>query len=107
MHKKPLDQIKTIIMGIESPYNLIKEFDVAENGCEHIIYTHGHNFSSFAASVYQDSKLILSGGSCSTGITTGRNTVFELKFRINEVSKNLESTMKTLPNLAKLRYKHC
>ena len=87
MHKKPLDQIKTIIMGIESPYNLIKEFDVAENGCEHIIYTHGHNFSSFATSVYQDSKLILSGGSCSTGITTGRNTVLSSNFELMKYQK--------------------
>lgn len=51
MHQRPLDQVKTIIMGIKNPYKLIQEFNVAENGLEDI-YTHENYFSSFATSVY-------------------------------------------------------
>ena len=53
-------------MGIDKKCNSLQEFDIEENNCEKVHHHFSNKMESYASSVYNGNKLILSGGSNQT-----------------------------------------
>lgn len=62
LHKRNIENLRTVIMGMKFKCNQIHEFDIDGNGIE-LAHLLSNVIFDFAHSVYQDNKLIISGGS--------------------------------------------
>ena len=62
MHSKSVEDIKTLVMGVQFGSKTICEFDIDENGLDELYTSKNSSFLNFASAVYCDRHLYISGG---------------------------------------------
>lgn len=93
-------------MGIKHSSNTVNEFDIDGNGIE-LVYQHENSILDFAHSMYQDNKLIISGGSYFK-LNTARQSVMEITLKIEDgAGGRLLSEKRELPSMKIRRRNHC
>lgn len=71
-------------------------FDINGNGLD-LVFKLDQPCLNFASSIYQDRKMIISGGALGTG--TLLRSAFELTYKINEMNRALSCTYRALPSM--------
>jgi hypothetical protein len=90
-------------MGIKYKSESLYEFDIDGNG-DHL-HSFGFSMLNFASAVFENSNLILTGGSSS--VNTGMNCARNFAFKANNETNALEYEVKTLSPMKQRRMKHC